>query len=106
VSGGSYNYLCLAQDIGDLITHEGDLRDMADRLVGLGYAQDAAKETEELICMLNQAKMRISTRMQRLHDVWRSVEWMDSGDSGEEAVKKSLQRYRGEENTIVTDGDQ
>ena len=98
MSGGSYNYLC-HKDERDLLggwSEEEDLRHMADRLAGLGYAEDAARETEELICMLRQSRIRIETRVQRLRDVWKAVEWWDSCDWQEKGVHEALSAYRGE----------
>ena len=95
MSGGSYNYLCYTD--GDTIWNNiGNLSDMSARLAGLGYADDAARETEELLVMMRQARNRIETRIKRLSDVWRAVEWWDSGDSGEDHVRLALARYRAE----------
>ena len=69
---------------------------MADRLAKLGYADDAAKETMETLLEIRQAKNRIQTRLDRLRDVWRSVEWWDSCDTSEEGLKDALSKYRGE----------
>lgn len=96
MSGGSYNYLCY-KDGFELGDHEGDLQAMADRLAGLGYAKDAAKETQELLLELRQYQNRIQTRIDRLKGVWHGVEWWDSCDSGEDGVKAELAKYRGEE---------
>jgi hypothetical protein len=94
MSGGSYEYL-FAKDIDDLL-HNPELRNMADRLAGLGYARDAAAETEELILLLRQFQVRVEVRVKRLADVWKAVEWWDSRDSGEDAVKEALKKYRGD----------
>jgi hypothetical protein len=98
MSGGSYNYLGLIcyDDLGELLAKEGDLRDMADRLAGLGYAEDAARETEELLTMLRQWKTRAEVRVRRLNDVWHAVEWWDSADWGEDRVREALAKYRGD----------
>jgi hypothetical protein len=96
VSGGSYNYLCHGFDLEDVINKRCDLRAMADRLAGLGYAEDAAKETEELLVLLNQWCVRAEVRMKRLADVWKAVEWWDSSDWGEDEVREALAAYRGE----------
>lgn len=93
MSGGSYNYLCFV-DIDDIFNREFDLSTMRDRLAGLGYAQDAAAETEDLILILRQVRVRLQARIDRLEGVWRAVEWWDSGDSGEEALMQELNRYR------------
>ncbi len=98
MSGGSYNYLGLIcyDDLPELLSKESDLRDMADRLAGLGYAEDAARETEELLVMLRQWKIRAEVRVRRLADLWRAVEWWDSSDSSEDRVREALAAYRGE----------
>ncbi|MET7687962.1 hypothetical protein ABZT06_08275 [Streptomyces sp. NPDC005483] len=94
MSGGSYNYLCYMQDLEDLQSHRHDLEEMASRLAGLGYAQDAARETEELLLLLRQWETRAAARVQRLADVWHAVEWLDSSDSGEDGVREALAKYR------------
>jgi len=98
VSGGSYNYLCYAWDgLDGLLGKESELEAMADRLAGLGYAEDAARETQELLVQLRQWKVCAQTRMDRLSPVWEAVEWWDSGDRGEDAVREELAKYRGGE---------
>lgn len=97
MSGGSYNYLGLVygDDLAELLGKEADLRAMADRLAGLGYATDAARETEELLIMLRQWKVRAEVRVRRLSDVWKAVEWWDSSDWSEDRVRTALTIYRG-----------
>lgn len=94
MSGGSYNYLCAAGDLDDLTSHRYDLCEMADRLAGLGYAQDAAAETEELLVLLRQWEIRAGVRLQRLQKIWQAVEWWDSADWSEDKVKAALAEYR------------
>ncbi|MFD6490682.1 hypothetical protein [Streptomyces sp. NPDC060188] len=96
MSGGSYNYLCHAFDLDDLLERRHSLREMADRLAGLGYAEDAAKETEELLVLLNQWGVRAMVRKNRLAEVWKAVEWWDSSDRSEKGVHEALAAYRGE----------
>lgn len=93
MSGGSYNYLC-HKEATDLFEAEGDLEGMSSRLAGLGYAKDAARETEELLLILRQVRVRIQARADRLNRIWRAVEWWDSCDVGEDAVKEALAKYR------------
>ncbi|MFJ2650849.1 hypothetical protein ACIO1C_29540 [Streptomyces sp. NPDC087420] len=94
MSGGSYNYLCWASDLEEINNKRYALREMADRLAGLGYATDAAAETEELLVMLQQWEIRAEVRIKRLSDVWHAVEWWDSADSSEESVREALAKYR------------
>lgn len=96
MSGGSYNYLFEAQDLEDLQARRFDLEEMASRLAGLGYAQDAARETEELLVLFRQWETRAAVRMSRLACVWKAVEWWDSHDSSEDRVHEALAAYRGD----------
>lgn len=95
MSGGSYDYL-FVRDADEIFSRSEELRKMADRLAALGYAQDAAQETEDLICIMRQYEVRANTRIRRLSGVWKAVEWWDSGDSGEDGLIKALADYRGE----------
>ncbi|HEX5566100.1 MAG TPA: hypothetical protein VFY14_04040 [Streptomyces sp.] len=88
----SVPYLCYAMDLEDLATKKGALREMADRLASLGYAQDAARETEELLVMLQQWEVRAEVRIKRLEEVWEAVE----KDRSEARVREALAAYRGE----------
>ncbi len=96
MSGGSYDYLCLqgADELVGSSHHQANIDAMAARLSGLGYAQDAARETEELLLILRQVETRLDVRIGRLNGIWRAVEWWDSGDSGEDGVKEALKQYR------------
>jgi hypothetical protein len=95
MSGGSYDYL-YCKDVGDLINGEGggNLERMADCLAQLGYADDAAKETLEVLLEIRQARNRIDTRTKRLSEVWRAIEWWDSCDSSEDGLLNALATYR------------
>jgi hypothetical protein len=95
MSGGSYNYLCY-KDGHQILEAMGDLEAMSARLAGLGYANDAAAETEDLLVLMRQALNRVGVRMRRLEKVWHAVEWWDSADYGEDQVKEALAEYRKE----------
>jgi hypothetical protein len=94
MSGGSYDYLCWVQDLEEVNAKRAQLREMADRLAALGYAQDAAAETEELLVLLQQWEVRAQVRVKRLAQVWKAVEWWDSGDWSEDQVREALGEYR------------
>ncbi|MFE9777712.1 hypothetical protein ACFYPA_06095 [Streptomyces sp. NPDC005775] len=102
MSGGSYNYLYTAQDLEDLQARRHDLEEMAQRLAGLGYAQDAARETEELLLLFRQWETRAAVRTRRLSDVWQAVEWWDSNDSSESSIHEALAKYRGDHDDAGT----
>lgn len=97
MSGGSYDYLyAWADDLEQLIARRGQLKSMAERLSGLPYARDAAIETERLLAAIDRLEIQVQVRAEALADVWRAVEWWDSCDSGEDAVKAALAEYRGD----------
>lgn len=96
MSGGSYGHLYAVLDLADLTEQRNSLEEMAARLAGLGYAQDAARETEELLVLMRQWETRAHVRLRRLADVWHAVEWWDSGDSSEDRVHRALATYRGD----------
>jgi hypothetical protein len=95
MSGGSYDYLGTVYDLDGLLQKRHQLDAMRDRLAGLGYAKDAAMETEELIRTLRQFEVRLEVALKRLQPVWHAIEWWDSCDWGEDAVKRTLDEYRG-----------
>lgn len=94
MSGGSFNYLCHSFDLDDLIDKRGDLEAMSEALAALGYAQDAARETEELLVMLRQWEVRATVRVERLREVWKAMEWWRSCDYGEDEFQEALTAYR------------
>ena len=93
MSGGSYDYLCFEDGAG-LFEYEDQLERMIDRLAGLGYADDAARETAEVLLVIRQSKVRIETMAGRMSDVWKAVEWWDSADTSEDHLKAVLDAYR------------
>jgi hypothetical protein len=96
MSGGSHNYLCFKDD-SDLFEYGtlNDMENMASRLIELGF-EDAAKETLNLKYTIQQSMVRSQVMKNRLQEVWKSVEWFDSSDSGIESVQKAIEKYRGE----------
>lgn len=93
MSGGSYHYLC-HKDFTEAVSAGEEIQRMADRLAALGYAEDAAKETMDIILEISQARVRIQSRIDRLRNVWMAVEWWDSCDTSEDGVKDALEEYR------------
>jgi len=94
VSGGSYDYLCWTDQLNELLAKEHQLEAMADRLAGLGYAEDAARETQELLLQLRQWKIRAQTKVKHLEQVWQAVEWHDSGDGSDNQIRAAIHEYR------------
>jgi len=97
MSGGSFNYLCNTWDLDGLLTKMGDLEAMSQALAALGYAKDAARETEELLVILRQWQVQTEVRLERLTPVWKAMEWWRSSDWSEDDLREELAKYRGEE---------
>ncbi|WP_030672315.1 hypothetical protein [Streptomyces sp. NRRL B-1347] len=95
MSGGSYDYLCRALDFTDLVNQMPNIERMSKTLAHLGYAADAARETEELLLILRQSEVRATVRLERLRNVWQAVEWWHSADWSQDQVKQALDEYRG-----------
>jgi hypothetical protein len=95
MSGGSYNYL-YCKDSSDLLAGSSDeeLQQMSDRLAELGYAKDAASETQYLLLTIRQCRNRIETSRKRLEQLWKAIEYWDSNDSSEQSFKEELNKYR------------
>lgn len=95
MSGGAFDYL-YCKEAEQLFGSPSQLQEMADRLAGLPYAADAAKDAYDLLAIVTSQLVRVEAAQRRLADVFYAVEWWDSGDSGEDAVRKALAKYRGE----------
>lgn len=95
MSGGSYNYVS-CKETDELLSghYNEDLEEMAKALWKLGYADDAAIETDSLIRTIQQCYDRIESCKNRLSNVWHALEWWESGDSSETELIKSLFEYR------------
>ncbi|MFE4867721.1 hypothetical protein [Streptomyces sp. NPDC056682] len=83
MSGGSYDYLYW--QVPELGGHVGQLEAMAERLEALPYAAEAAAATRRILEAISDEK---------LADVWRAVEWWDSGDYGEDQVREAIDEHR------------
>lgn len=89
MSGGSFNYLCHAHDLGD---RRGDIEEMAKAIEAYDhpYASVLARDTRRVLGFLKSA----DTQAERLHEVWHDVEWHHSNDCGEDQVLQAIQEYR------------
>jgi hypothetical protein len=94
MSGGYYEYLC-NKSVDELLNHDSLLQRMADDLAELGYADDAARETMDVLLEVRRFRNRMEARLNRIGDVWHAMEWWQSLDSSEECLKEELTKYRG-----------
>lgn len=94
MSGGAYNYLCY-ESFPEIVERIEDMEAVEYRLTKLG-AKDIAEDVRALINYCKDAKQTIMDACERLHEVFRAVEWLDSGDIGEDDMQKEIERYRDE----------
>src|SRR5437868_3372794 len=92
MSGGSYDYLYLAFDAEEIIRKREALSRMSERLAALPWAHVAAVETERIAAAIRRLDSYIAAS-QPLTDVWHSIEWWDSGDSGEDQAREAARKY-------------
>lgn len=95
MSGGSYNYLCGALDLEDLLSKHRDLEAMANRLETLSEIEfpgstAAARMTRELLVKIQLWEAHATANAALLSDVWKGVEWWDSNDWGPDQVREEL----------------
>jgi hypothetical protein len=92
VSGGSYNYLY--SHAGGLEAQRGDIEAMRDRLQELEKQRvpGAARAARQTRMVLNHLKLA-EQHAQTLSEVWRTVEWRDSGDYGDDQVDEALAEF-------------
>lgn len=96
MSGSSYEYLYF-NSVSDMLTKYGALEQlerMCKRLEGLSYAKLAAAKSRRVQDRLTKLEASIQKNLDDLHDVWRAVEWWDSGDWGEGEVKRAIEKMR------------
>jgi hypothetical protein len=80
---------------GDLVKDvDRHLEELFVVLANLCYADDAAKETYELLCILKQARIRAEVIQGRLKDVWIWLWKWSEYRTGEDTFKKVLEEYR------------
>jgi hypothetical protein len=96
MSGGTFDYLCY-KSAGELLEADHELQSMADALAELGYAEDAARETQEILLTIRAMRNRVQVSIDRLTDVWRTMEWWRSGDYSEDQLEEALAKFRGED---------
>jgi hypothetical protein len=92
MSGGSFNYVCFAESY-NIFEKRNNIADMRDKLIEFGY-KDAARETESLLLLMDSFETRVDAHLERLKEVWHSVEWCCSGDEDMIGVENSIKKYR------------
>jgi hypothetical protein len=94
VSGGSFDYLCYASDLADLVEKRRSLAQMADELDGHEWATDVALDTRKLLLDLAAFDKQVTERIKALTDVWKAIEWWRSADYSEDQAREAVAAYR------------
>lgn len=93
MSGGSYNYLYWIE-YQDIVSREEDIENMRDRLAELGY-DDLAKKTNTILEDNKKIQKQMNERLDKIRQVWKSVEYYDSSDVGLQDVKEAIYNFKG-----------
>lgn len=97
MSGGSFDYLCWARDLEDLISKKYALEEMTTHLSELDEkeypgAAAAAEMTSRLLKQIQLWDAHARSSAGLLEEVWKAVEWNTSGDWGKDSVKDALKK--------------
>ena len=100
MSGGSYNYLFTKESLFELMENITDLEDMNKRLKQLKNNELVSKATQELLDEVGKLKQFIDDyekknqpKILELSEVWKAVEFCDSGDYSQEKVQQAIKEY-------------
>lgn len=92
MSGGSYNYL-YCKEPEELFANVGDIEDMAETLVKLGYL-DVAHDMTRLSEYIKSAYNRVEVLSGQLRPIMKAVEWYESCDWSAETLGEEVEKYR------------
>jgi hypothetical protein len=96
MSGGSFDYLCYADDLDDLLSKRGELDRMREALEGYGdRGRAATRETYLVEQLLRSWEDMLHVHLARLKPIWKAVEWHHSADWGADHVEIALDHYNG-----------
>lgn len=102
MSGGSFDYLCMALDLDALLVRQEQLESMAAKLREWGY-DGAADETDAVRTEVQLLKTSVLDRAERLRAVWKAVEWTVSCDWGPDSVAEAVQELQSGKPTAQAD---
>lgn len=88
MSGGSYNYLFVADTPEEAMGKSEDLKNMADRLTRDYPEHPVTRFTRRL------AATSVERIPREVNDVWHAVEWRDSNDWGQDQLDKVMEQTK------------
>lgn len=92
MSGGSLDYL-FSKEPEELFYATYSLEQAEKYLIECG-AVDVAKDVRRLIEYVLSARNRIEVMQENLREVFKAIEWEQSGDSGKDRVDRAIAAYR------------
>lgn len=95
MSGGAYYYV-YCRDVIDLLERRGELYEIIKSLNRYDY-EDIAKDTQEFIHRIENIKTQIQEAekyRKTLKNVFKAVEWYESGDYSKDTMIEILEGYR------------
>jgi len=100
MSGGSYNYLFTKESLFELMENVTDLEDMNKRLKQLKNNELVSKATQELLDeveklrqFIDNCEKRNQSKILELSEVWKAVEFCDSGDYSQDEIQQAIKEY-------------
>lgn len=95
MSGGAFDYVSRVDDVRQLVVQFDDLKALAAALENAGPSL-ACRQTQGLIGLLVAAEIVFGDlRRGGLLDVWKAVEWRQSGDWGSDRLQEAINAYEG-----------
>ncbi len=92
MSGGSLDYLCFKEP--EELFHCIEEMEKVEQVLLQRGAQDIARDVRRLIEYVKSAENRISVLSEQLNGIFHAVEWYQSGDYGEDTLRKHIEQYR------------
>lgn len=95
MSGGSLNYLYCKDEVDELLNEIPDMEYVEKYLIEEGY-KDISMDVRRLIEYILTATNKNKCLSSQLSQVFKAVEWYESGDYSKETLIKVLDKYREE----------
>lgn len=97
MSGGSYDYASLVDELDEVLAKRGELEALGERLIDLSEDQfpgstAAGERTLALLAWVQLWEAHVRAQTSVLRETWKAVEWWSSGDYGPDEVRDALMR--------------
>lgn len=92
MSGGSFDYLCFATDLYEVMRKRTELEAMVEELESLPWAKTAAAESRRLLGAVQRLESFVAS-LGPLRDVWHDIEWWRSLDYSEDQAREACRKF-------------